>query len=62
LCNGEISKLAGQFHNVPAFSQTSGEKARSETLLIELADKWPGRIIIGLDCDDKGRKVAEKIK
>lgn len=62
LCNGEISTLAAQYHNVPAFAMTSGEKAISDSLLSELNHEWSGRIIIALDCDDKGRKVAQTIK
>ena len=62
LCNGEISTLAGQYHQVPAFAMTSGEKVIADDLLNELNQKWSGRIIIALDCDDTGRKVAAEIK
>lgn len=62
LCNGEISTLSAKFRNIPAFCKTSGESALPDNLLAELNQKWSGRIIIALDCDDTGRATSEKIQ
>lgn len=61
LCNGEISTLTAHYYNVPAFAATSGEKAIPDGLLHELNEKWQGRIIIAMDCDEKGRNVAQQM-
>ena len=62
MCNGEISTLAGKFHNVPTFCKTSGESAIPQDLLNELNNKWKGKIVIALDCDDAGRKASKAIQ
>lgn len=61
LCNGEISTIAAQYHGVPAFSYTSGEKQVKPELVQELRAARPGRVIIAFDCDEAGRRGAEKV-
>jgi hypothetical protein len=61
ICNGEISVIAGQSHNLPAACITAGEKAIPLELLnalqLFLGDLSP-EIIIALDCDKAGRLAA----
>lgn len=61
LCNGEPSVVAATYHGLPACCVTSGEDKIPDNLLLELKQKWSGRIIIAMDCDDTGRSAAVKI-
>lgn len=56
LCNGEVSTLCGQYHGIPAFCVTGGEKGSlRDDLLSELKDKIKTEgLLIALDCDAKG--------
>lgn len=62
LCNGEISTVSAQARGIPAFCVTSGEGAIPDHLMPELTAAWDGALWIVLDCDDKGRMAAEKVK
>jgi replicative DNA helicase len=63
LTNGEPSVVAAQHYGIPAVCVTSsGEKAIADYLLEELRSVWSGRIVIALDCDDKGRRTAQTLK
>ncbi|MCA9367550.1 hypothetical protein KC887_04815 [Candidatus Kaiserbacteria bacterium] len=62
LCNGEASTVVAQHFGLPAFCKTAGENKIPDDLLAELESKWRGEIIIALDCDDKGRHVAQAVK
>lgn len=62
LCNGEASTVVAHHYGLPAFCMTGGEKAIPDDLLSELSEKWQGRVVIALDCDDTGRRAADKIK
>jgi len=64
LCNGEISTVSGQTHGLATICMTAGEKRNiPDNLLTKLKayfhdlDVKP-KIIIALDCDDKGRHSA----
>lgn len=63
ICNGEISTVVGQAYGLATVSVTSGEGAIPDDLLNQLKEflkPYPNtRIVIALDCDDKGRKSAE---
>jgi len=60
-CNGEISTIAGQHHGIASVCVTSGEKSKiPHELMTELKATLFGwkitpKIIIALDCDNKGR-------
>lgn len=62
LCNGEISTISATYHGIPAFCKTSGESAIPAELLDELNNKWTGKIIIALDCDEAGRRASATIR
>ena len=62
LANGEASTVVAQHYNLPAFCKTAGENRIPDNLLDELREKWQGEILIALDCDEKGRHVAQTIK
>jgi hypothetical protein len=63
-CNGEISTIAGQENGLASVCVTSGEKSKiPHELMTELKATLFGwdikpKIIIALDCDDKGRHSA----
>lgn len=61
LCNGEPSVVAAQYHGVPAFAESGGEKSLRPSSLKELREKWQGAVWIALDCDGKGKATAQKI-
>jgi replicative DNA helicase len=63
LCNGEPSVVAAQYHGVPALCITSsGEKAVPAHMLDMLADATvDAKLIVALDCDEKGRDMAAKL-
>jgi hypothetical protein len=62
LCNGEISAAAARIWGVTAICIAGGgEHVISDELLRELNQRWQGRIAIAMDCDEHGRKAAEKI-
>lgn len=62
LCNGEASVVVAQHYGVPAFCQNMGEKKLTTKNLTDLLSWYPpGEMLIALDCDDKGRKVAREI-
>lgn len=66
LANGEISTVVGQAYGMAAACVTSGEKDIPNELVGELkaftASIQDLSIIIALDCDEKGRKTALKVK
>jgi replicative DNA helicase len=62
ICNGEISTVVAQHYDLPACAITSGEGKIPDHLLTELKSTWDGEIWIGFDCDDTGRKAAEKVR
>lgn len=63
LCNGEPSVVSAQWWGIPAACITSsGERGLKGKLLAELKEVWGmRRVIIALDCDDKGRKAADEL-
>ena len=63
LCNGEPSVVAAQHWGLPALCVTSsGEKEIPAALLDQFAAIHPqGRVIVAMDCDDKGRAAAAKV-
>ncbi len=63
LCNGEPSVVSAQWWGIPAACITSsGERELKGKLLAELKESWgTRRVIIALDCDDKGRAASEKL-
>lgn len=61
ICNGEPSVIVAQHFGVAACAITSGEsKSIDPQLLEELTSKWQGEIIIALDCDEAGKRGAQK--
>lgn len=60
ICNGEISVVSAQAHNIAAICVTSGEKGRvPDELIRELKQLLKGNsIVVALDCDDTGRRAA----
>lgn len=61
LTNGEPSVIVAQWYGLPAVCKTSGEARLPQALLDELITTWRGAFIIGLDCDDTGRKASAQI-
>lgn len=62
LCNGEISTLSARYYGIPAICVAGGgERPIPSELLDELKSRWDGQIAITLDCDEHGRKAAQKI-
>lgn len=64
ICNGEISVVSGRVHGLNALCVTAGEAAIPEHLLQELADalgEMDFQILVAMDCDAKGRKVAATV-
>lgn len=61
ICNGEASTVVAQFYGIPAVCQTGGEKKWKAELVKQLNEAWKGEVIIALDCDDTGRRVATEI-
>jgi len=62
LCNGQSSTVIAQHFGIPAFCQTGGEAAIDDSLLPGLRQQITGRVLwIMLDCDEAGRKAAQKI-
>lgn len=62
LCNGEPSVVAAQHWGLPAVCVTSGEKAIPVVLIDKMKETYPsGKIIIAMDCDQKGRAVAAAV-
>lgn len=63
LCNGEISTIAGQAHNIPSVCVTSGEKeSLPPDALDTLLSDVPGcSIVVAMDCDDTGRRCGSGI-
>ncbi|MDX2137956.1 MAG: AAA family ATPase [Chloroflexota bacterium] len=67
ICNGEISVLAAQSYKIAAACVTAGEGKIPDDLMADLDRKlWlpPAQIkvIIALDCDEKGHKAARQIE
>jgi len=60
LCNGEPSVVSAQWWGIPAACITSsGERVIKGKLLAEIQQVWgTKRLVIALDCDDKGRDAA----
>lgn len=61
LCNGEVSTVTAQHYGVPAICVTSGEKEIPGELLQQLRKLWKGRLLLAYDCDETGRRVAQKV-
>lgn len=62
LCNGEPSVISAQCHGLPATCITGGgERPIPPDLLAELLQRWQGKVIVALDCDQKGREQAAKV-
>lgn len=66
ICNGEISTVTGQYYLIPSVCVTGGENGNlSPALLQELKSFTQHiddlRIIVALDCDDKGKREAAKM-
>ncbi len=61
-CNGEASTVVAQAYGIPAFCGVGGEGAVSEAMLSELKTRWKGQVYICLDCDEKGRLAAQRVK
>lgn len=59
VCNGEISTVVAQAHGIPACAITGGERTIPDALLAELKASWRGRVLVALDCDETGRRVAQ---
>lgn len=63
LCNGEASTIAAQYHGVPAFCKTAGERKIPEHLVEEFTERgYNGHIWIALDCDKTGQEQAFEIQ
>lgn len=62
LVNGEVSAVAAQKQGIPAITLAGGgERPIPDALLADLRAKWQGDVWIALDCDDAGRKAAQRI-
>lgn len=61
LCNGEVSTIVAQAHDIPAASITNGEKKYPNELLQELLSAWDGAFWIAMDCDSTGKHAAKEI-
>lgn len=67
ICNGEISTIAAQRHNLAAVAMTGGEKSEIPAALLaelrgKLADAEKLTIILAMDCDAAGRKAGRGIE
>lgn len=66
IANGEISVISARYHGLNAACVTSGEKDLSPELVAQLKTFTQGleslEIIIALDCDPKGVRVALQMK
>jgi hypothetical protein len=67
ICNGEISTISAQRHNLAAVAMTGGEKSEIPVALLaelrgKLADADDLKIIIAMDCDSAGRKAGRGIE
>lgn len=61
ICNGEPSVVVAQHFGLPACAITNGEsKNIPDHLLDELCAAWQGAVVVALDCDDTGRRGAQK--
>lgn len=64
IANGEISVVAAHHHNIAAICQTGGEAAIETELLnqlvLDLGELHPD-VLIALDCDSTGRRVAQEM-
>lgn len=61
LCNGEVSTVVAQAHDIPAAAITNGEKKYPNELLQELLKTWDGSFWIAMDCDSTGKHAAKEI-
>jgi hypothetical protein len=63
LCNGEASAVAAQHHGLAAFAVAGGSEKPllPDELLAELRAAWDGTIVVALDCDSTGYKVAPQL-
>lgn len=61
ICNGEPSVVVAQHFGMAACAITNGEaKNIPDHLLDELCAAWHGVVVIALDCDETGRRGAQK--
>ncbi len=60
ICNGEASVVVAQHYGIPACCVSGGEGALPN-LLPGLKPYWDGEIIVALDCDATGRRVADEV-
>jgi replicative DNA helicase len=60
ICNGAPSVVVAQHYGVPAIAASLGSSI-PDPLIEELRVKWPGELIIAMDCDNEGRQAARKI-
>lgn len=61
MVNGAAGVIVAQYCGVPAFAVSDGETREiSPDMLLELKKAWLGKIAIALDCDEAGRKSAQK--
>ena len=66
ICNGVSSVIAGRHFGVPAVAIPGGENANIPDELMQQLREWigdeqPPEIVIALDCDKKGRRVAAEM-
>lgn len=61
IVNGEPSVVVASHFGLPACAITGGEAKNIPAVLIdELRQKWTGKVIVALDCDDTGKRGARK--
>lgn len=65
ICNGEISTIVGQAYGLAVCAVTAGEHAIPAELVAELkpilARYGNTKVVVALDCDEKGRKATDTI-
>lgn len=61
ICNGEASTVVAQHFGIPAVCQTGGEKRWEDQNIEALNAAWSGDLILAMDCDETGERVATQI-